>query len=110
MNAKVKDTIGKIAMLAGACTLSGCLSAPFVPPSGAFATVKAPLSTEGNWKMGTKQGTASSYSVLGLWAEGDCSITAAAQEGGLKTVYHADYEYTNIIGIWQKVKVVVSGE
>lgn len=90
--------------------LCGCVSAPFVPPTGMVAQVKAPLSTDGNWKVGLKSGSASSQSVLGLYAWGDCSITAAAEAGGLKRIDYVDYEYDNVIGVWQKVTVTAYGE
>ena len=90
--------------------VAGCLSAPFQPPGGVVSVTTAPLSTEGNWDVGSKRGEASSYSVLGLYASGDCSIAAAARNGGLKKIGHVDYEYFNVIGIWQKATVIVYGE
>lgn len=101
-------TIGAVAL--AAAMFSGCLSAPFQPPGGVVSVTKAPLSTEGNWTIGEKRGEASSTSVLGLYATGDCSIATAAKNGGLKKVGHVDYEYTNYLGIWQKATVVVYGE
>ena len=91
-------------------SVSGCLNAPFQPPSGVVSVTKAPLSTEGNWDVGSKKGEASSFSVLGLYASGDCSIATAARNGGLKKIGHVDYEYFNVIGIWQKATVIVYGE
>lgn len=90
--------------------IAGCLSAPFQPPNGLVSETMAPLSTEGNWEIGSKKGEASSYSVLGLYASGDCSIATAARNGGLKKIGHVDYKYDNIIGIWQKATVIVYGE
>ena len=90
--------------------LAGCLSAPFQPPSGVVSVTTAPLSTEVNWEVGSKRGEASSTSVLGLYASGDCSIAAAARNGGLKKVGHVDYEYVNIVGVWQKATVIVYDE
>ncbi len=90
--------------------VAGCLSAPFQPPGGMVSVTTAPLSTEGNWDIGSKQGEASSYSVLGLYASGDCSIATAARNGGLKKIGHVDYKYFNIIGIWQEATVIVYGE
>ena len=90
--------------------LCGCVSAPFQPPVGLVAHVKAPLSTDGNWKVGMKSGSASVQSVLGLYAWGDCSITAAAENGGLRRIDFVDYEYNNVIGIWQKATVTAYGE
>lgn len=99
-----------IAIAVGGLMLGGCLSAPFQPPSGIIASTKAPLSTEGNWEVGSKTGTASSTSVLGIVASGDCSVATAAKNGGLKKVTNVDYEYTNFLGIWQKATVIVHGE
>ena len=90
--------------------VAGCLSAPFQPPSGVVSVTTAPLSTEGNWNVGTTRGEASSFSVLGLYASGDCSTATAARNGGLKKIGHVDYEYVNIIGIWQKATVIAYGE
>ncbi len=89
---------------------AGCLSAPFQPPGGFVSVTKAPLSTEGNWDVGSKKGESSSFSVLGLYASGDCSIATAARNGGLKKIGHVDYAYLNVIGIWQKATVIVYGE
>lgn len=101
-------TIGAVAL--AAALFSGCLSAPFQPPSGVISVTKAPLSTEGNWKIGWKRGEASSTSILGLYASGDCSIATAARKAAMEKVGHVDYEYTNYLGIWQKVTVIVYGE
>jgi len=90
--------------------LAGCLSAPFQPPSGMVSVTTAPLSTEGNWEVGSKRGEASSTSLFCMYATGDCSIAAAARNGGLKKIGHVDYEYVNYVGIWQKATVIVYGE
>ena len=90
--------------------VSGCLSAPFEPPMGILSEIKAPLSTEGNWEMGSKRGESSSTSILGVFAQGDCSISTAAKAGDVKKVNHVDYEYRNILGIYQKATVIVYGE
>ena len=105
---KKLSAIGFAALLA--IGVAGCLSAPFQPPGGVVSVTKAPLSTEGNWDVGSKKGEASSFSVLGLYASGDCSIATAAHNGGLKKIGHVDYEYFNVIGIWQKATVIVYGE
>ena len=106
----MKRVIIPVLAALSAIGLAGCLSAPFQPPTGVYAETKAPLSTAGHWIVGTKSGTASSFSVLGLYAAGDCSIAAAARNGGLKKIYHTDYEYFNVIGIWQKATVIAYGE
>lgn len=105
--------MNRMVILAGAvacAAFSGCVSAPFQPPLGLISSTEAPLSTDGNWKVGKKSGSACAKSIMGLYAWGDCSITAAAANGGLKRVDFADYRYDNVIGIWQKVTVTVYGE
>lgn len=104
----------KISMLATVMTsamlFAGCLSAPFQPPTGLVTVQKAPLSTDGNWKTGTKKGESSSMSILGLVAVGDCSVDAAAKAGGLEKIHYADYGYKNFFGIYQSATVIVYGE
>ena len=107
----MKKTLVVSAIGAMLLLLSGCLSAPFEPPVGLVSVIKAPLSTEGNWEMGSKSGESSSISILlGLVAVGDCSISTAAEAGGVSKVNHVDYEYRNILGIYQKATVIVYGE
>lgn len=98
------------AVCASLMMFAGCLAAPFQPPVGLVSLVKAPLSTEGNWEMGSKKGVSMSTSILGLVATGDCSIATAAKNGGITKVNHVDYEYQNIVGIYQEARVIVYGE
>lgn len=109
--------LGRIAaatLLAGAAVvgLSGCYSAPVMPPLGwVFMDVTAPLDIDQSESaVGTKSGKASSMSILGLVAVGDCSIESAAQDGGITTIQGADYEFFHILGIYQSFTTVVHGE
>lgn len=102
--------MGLMAGLALAVGCAGCLSAPFQPPVGAVTNYKAPLSTEGNWTAGQKKGSASMTSVLGIVSAGDCSIAAAIKDGGLKSANYVDYDYFNVLGIFQRVTVNVFGD
>ncbi len=101
-------------VLLGTFLFTGCAAyvAPTVPPMGlAFENVKAPLDVNVNkTKMSEKQGEASSLCVLWLFAFGDCSIAKAARNGNIKTINHADYQYTNILGFFQQFQVIVYGE
>jgi hypothetical protein len=105
----MKKIIGGLvlATLMGGC---GCMVAPFQPPMGIVSVVKAPLSTEGNFNAGSKSGEASVVSILGIVSTGDCSIDAAVKDGGLSKVNHLDYDYLNILGIYQKATVIAYGE
>ena len=93
--------------------LTGCIHAPFVPPTGmAFSQFNAPLDVDfQNTDMaGMKKGTAETISILGLFATGDASSKAAAENGQISKIVHADYEYFNILGVYQKTTVVVYGK
>lgn len=90
----------------------GCVRAPFVPPmGGAFTQIEAPLDVDyDSTSLGTKTGQASSQCILGLFSFGDASTQAAATAGGLTSINHADYEFFNILGLYQKTTVVVYGD
>ena len=102
----------KIACAAGLSMLmTGCLVAPFQPPQGTvYSKYAAPLSTEGNLKQGTKRGSTEVVTVLGLVSTGDCSLKKAMDNGGIKEAYYADYEYFNVLGVYQKTTLNVTGE
>ncbi len=102
-----------VALVLSVFSLGCTLIAPVVPPPGlVFNQTKAPISTDfDKTPVGTRQGTASATSMLwGLLAFGDCSIATAARNGNLTKIYHADYEFFNIIGIYTKTTVIVTGE
>ncbi len=82
--------------------LSGCLYAHVLTPydKNLDKTV-----------LGQKQGRATMKSVLGLFAWGDASTSAAAQQGGITTVNHMDQEFTNIVfGIYTETTTIVYGD
>ena len=60
--------------------------------------------------MGSRRGEASATSFLGLFAWGDASAKAAASNGGIQTLKHVDYNFTNIIGIYQSFTTVAYGD
>ncbi len=93
-------------------SMASCISAPFVPPIGAaYADVKAPLDVDfKDTAVTSKTGRAEAFCILGLVSWGDCSTKTAAAKGALKTISHADYEFFNVIGVYQKTTVVVEGE
>ena len=93
-------------------TSCGFYMAPVMPPSGLlFGSVKAPIDTNAdNTTIGSKTGEAASISILGLFAFGDCSINSAARDGNMSTVTHADYNYTNVLWIYQSFTTIVYGD
>ncbi|HNT36758.1 MAG TPA: TRL domain-containing protein [bacterium] len=91
---------------------SGCFIAPVVPPVGiGFSSFKAPLDVENSQTtVSARRGEASSVCVLFLFSFGEAGIEDAARAGGLRVVNHADYEYLNVLGIFQKYTTIVYGE
>ena len=86
--------------------------APVVPPVGfAFSNVTAPLDVDFDaTKIGPKTGRSKTHNVLGLFAWGDGSTQAAARNGGLKVIDHADYRSFGILGIYSSFTTIVYGE
>jgi hypothetical protein len=90
------------------------------PPGGAlFTWVKAPLETDFSaTPVGTKIGTSETrylYIPNGnnlplSFAWGDAAVKAAAADGGITTVHYADYEYLNILGVYNQLTVRVYGD
>ena len=93
-------------------SLVSCVVAPVVPPLGAiFSDVKAPMDIDFNQTAApSKSGEAMMTSILGAVSWGDCSINAAAKDGGLSTIDSADYKYYNILGVYQTFTTIVHGK
>ncbi len=95
--------------------LYGCAAlyiAPVVPPQGGmFSFISAPLDTNvSDTEIGSKTGSSSAHSLLGMIAFGDCSIDAASREGRLTKINHADYKFVNVLGVYTRFTTVVYGE
>lgn len=58
----------------------------------------------------TKTGTSTCTSILGLVAEGDCSISTAAKNGGITKVSTVDFDVSNILFLYATTTVIVTGE
>ncbi len=64
-----------------------------------------------NTTLGLKQGRASAYSVLWLFAWGDAGPAAAARNGGITTVNHMDMEtYHLLFGLYARETIIVYGD
>ncbi|MCP4039878.1 MAG: hypothetical protein GY733_23235 [bacterium] len=83
-------------------TQGGCL----------YFNVKAPLDTNlEQTQLGAKVGTSEAHSVLGLFAWGDASTQAAAEEGEITTIQHADQEQFAVLGfVYARYRTVVYGD
>ncbi|MDD2523711.1 MAG: TRL-like family protein [Endomicrobiia bacterium] len=74
-----------------------------------YTDVKAPEAVTSNVGK-SKVGTAVATSILGLVAQGDASIDAAARSAGITRIHHVDYHSTSILGIYSTFTVTVYGE
>ena len=77
----------------------------------AYLHVQRPLSVDFNkTNVGAKEGRASSYSVLWLFAWGNSGLKAAATQGHLQTIESADTEmFAVLLGIYARMTTVVYG-
>ena len=101
--------IGMVCMLLGGC---GIYEAPVIPPLALLYTdISAPIDTDLDAQpLGAKVGRASTQQILSIVAWGDASIEAAARDGNITTIHHADHHYTNILGVYSKFTMIVTGE
>ncbi len=76
---------------------TGCAS--YIPTGAIYTGAKGAISAGAGDVTYSKVGTSESTSILGLVATGDASITAAAQNGGIKKIKYVDYEVKNILGM-----------
>lgn len=82
--------------------LQGCL----------ITDIQIPLDTDlQDTDLGDKTGHASYQSVLGLVAWGDAGTQAAAMDGGITTLKHADQQIFSILwGVYFRQTTVVYGK
>ena len=59
--------------------------------------------------VGGRMGEATCESILGLIATGDCSVKAAALNGGITNVSSVSVKQKNILGVYAKYTTVVTG-
>lgn len=108
----MKKLLTLVAVGAAPLLLAGCLVAPVMPPTGAVYTdYRAPLDWDQEEStVGPRTGVSQSTSILGLIATGDASIQAAARNGNISSAKGADYEYFNVLGVYQRYRTVLHGE
>lgn len=81
-------------------------------PGCLYTNIEGPLDTDLNkTQLGDKTGEASFQSVLWLTAWGDAGTQAAAKQGGITTINHADRKiYSILFGLYYKQTTVVYGD
>ena len=77
-----------------------------------YTNVIAPLDTDlHQTELGGKVGRSEAQAVLGLFAWGDAGTQAAAKNGGITTLRHADQEIFSILGfVYSRQRTVVYGD
>lgn len=95
-------TIIVLILAAGLLNLSGC----------AYVNTKTPLDVDlDQTTLGQKTGAADAHSILWLVAWGDASYAAAAKNGDITIMRHADQEVFNVLfGLYTRYRVVVYGD
>ena len=78
----------------------------------AYVHVKTPYDQNLNeTELGSKIGTADAYSLFWAVAWGDASYAAAAKNGNITVLKHADQEVTEIFfGIYAHYRIIVYGD
>ena len=81
---------------------SGCL----------YSNIQRPMDTDFyTTDLGSKEGRASNLSILWLFAWGDAGTKAAAENGNISIIKHADQEFMAVLfGLYFRVTTVVYGD
>jgi len=105
----MQKTFSSLLLIAITLLFAGCASSR--PVGILFTDLQLPVTATANpTTAGTKKGTATCESYLGLITHGEASIEKAAQAGGIKRISHVDWEVKNVLGVWGIYTVTVYGE
>lgn len=98
----LKAVIRTIIMLAAAILLQGCL----------YTKIQMPMDRDfDSTNLGSKEGRSDIKSVLYLVSWGDGGTRAAAEQGSIKTITHADREVFSIFfGSYTRITTIVYGD
>jgi hypothetical protein len=100
-------------VLSALVTLPGCAGIAFMgqkTPMGFIYTDAGSSSHATENNLGRKKGEACASSILGLVTTGDAGIKTAAEAAGITQIAAVDTTFMNILGIYSKFCVVVSGD
>ena len=98
----IAKNLGRALIVSALLMTSGCL----------YTDVKVPLDTDlDRTQLGSKVGESTSKGVMWLVAWGDAGTQAAAQNGGITTILHADRKvYSILFGLYSTQTTVVYGD
>jgi hypothetical protein len=94
-----------VVILTLALMLAGC--ATYIPMGAVYTHGK--MGVQAGSGATEKTGKACMTSIVGIVATGDASIEAAKAAGGVNEVVNMNYEVCNILGIYGKYCLVVTG-
>ncbi len=115
---KMKGMVFLVTGLLFVALLSGCahVASPVASPvfGCIYTGVRGPIAIANNdnyFGSNSKIGTASCFSLFGLFAFGDASIQRAMENGGIRRIYSVDYQSNSfLLGLIAKYKTIVNGE
>lgn len=84
-----------------------------LPAAGClYAHYRTPLDTNlENTRLGDKVGTSERRAILWLFLWGDAGTSAAARNGGLRVIHHADREVLSVLfGLYFRERLILYGE
>ena len=93
----IRRVVQSFLILCLAAGISGCVSVN-TPAIGLLLT-EVTWDGVGMGSLGSKEGKACAQSILGLVAQGDASIKAAAAAGGITKVSSVDHYTRNMLGV-----------
>lgn len=87
-------------------------AAILLAPGCAYMHVQTPLDTNFDaTQLGAREGRSHAYSVLWLFAWGNAGTKAAATQGDIKVIRHADTEVKSVLfGLYSRMTTVVYGD
>jgi len=98
--------VAALAAMASGCICVGKTNAS----SGLTLDVSSPdTSFIDNSVKPVKKGTATAQGII-CFVQGDASLKAAMENGGITKVHHVDYKVNNILGIVGSTTTIVWGE
>jgi len=98
--------VAAVFLFVGVWCLSGCLYV--ATPAAGMLVTEVTWDGHAQGSLGTKEGRACAQSILGLVAQGDASIKAAAADGGITNVKSVDH-YTKWLLVYGEYCTIVRG-
>jgi len=98
------------AMLGAILTMTGCAVMATGPVLAPLAVdLRGPVAVGDTNAAASKVGEAQAQGIL-VFAFGDASIQAAANQGQITRIHHVDTEVLNVLGLYARYKTIVYGE